>query len=664
MIPFIGDTAVGVPVSGATQGSIFFGGSGGVLSQDNANLFWDDTNNRLLIGTATGIAIATGGNFQVVTPAIAGTAEVLSTWTMSDDATGKIQIINATPTDAFFLPGLRGTSSSTNAALQLNAAITTDSGTTSAMIFSAQRASSALTVRPLFSWTNNGTVKMQMAWDGGITHTQTINTTGSPTMDLWTGAAHTTLTASTEAIDINFNLARTVQWATTGTVATQRAFLIQAPTYASASASQTFSDAVTLAVSGPPIVGSNAIITRAWIATFGAVGTVSGLAATGIGNVGIFGAGVTQAIIRDTTNNIEVILGTQSTATGKVGTNTAHTFCILTSSNIQSQWTPSGKQIHTPSANINGVSADWVLTPSADTGHTASTEANVFIINTATKTWATTGTVALQRDFNFNALTYASASASQTFTTAATVSISGAPIAGSNAIITKGYALLVQAGDVNLAGSGSALATNATPGFPHLPTCAGTPSGVPAASQRAVLDRAVPRRHGRIRLGVHRLGLPVVALRFAVGADNAIDSARVQFQHPFSGAAGLVVRHLQSLVGPHPDGASRARRMLRQGLPSLLQPAEPVHAVGVRILRRHHRTGRPAAERVILRRCEIVRRQDIDLRRQPLFRVPGHQHGTAGVHALHGANGSHVQPSQRVLVADGPENHRRMIDIS
>lgn len=36
-----------------TAGSVVFGGASGVYSQDNANFFWDDTNNRLGIGTAT-----------------------------------------------------------------------------------------------------------------------------------------------------------------------------------------------------------------------------------------------------------------------------------------------------------------------------------------------------------------------------------------------------------------------------------------------------------------------------------------------------------------------------------------------------------------------------------------------------------------------------------
>jgi len=36
-----------------TTGSVLFTGAAGLVTQDNANLFWDDTNNRLGIGTAT-----------------------------------------------------------------------------------------------------------------------------------------------------------------------------------------------------------------------------------------------------------------------------------------------------------------------------------------------------------------------------------------------------------------------------------------------------------------------------------------------------------------------------------------------------------------------------------------------------------------------------------
>ena len=45
--------AIGGAITSATAGSVLFAGTSGVLQQDNANLFWDDTNNRLGIGTTT-----------------------------------------------------------------------------------------------------------------------------------------------------------------------------------------------------------------------------------------------------------------------------------------------------------------------------------------------------------------------------------------------------------------------------------------------------------------------------------------------------------------------------------------------------------------------------------------------------------------------------------
>src|SRR3990167_10525182 len=49
----ITNTTGNLLLSGGTLGSIFFAGTSGILAQDNANLFWDDTNNWLGIGTTT-----------------------------------------------------------------------------------------------------------------------------------------------------------------------------------------------------------------------------------------------------------------------------------------------------------------------------------------------------------------------------------------------------------------------------------------------------------------------------------------------------------------------------------------------------------------------------------------------------------------------------------
>lgn len=60
-----------------TPGSVLFAGASGVYSQDNAQLFWDDTNNELGIGTATPDAqltvntIASFGDGATATPSIA-----------------------------------------------------------------------------------------------------------------------------------------------------------------------------------------------------------------------------------------------------------------------------------------------------------------------------------------------------------------------------------------------------------------------------------------------------------------------------------------------------------------------------------------------------------------------------------------------------------------
>jgi hypothetical protein len=51
-------------LSGLSAGSVLFAGAGSAVSQDNANFFWDDTNNRLGIGTNTPTNLLTtlGGN--------------------------------------------------------------------------------------------------------------------------------------------------------------------------------------------------------------------------------------------------------------------------------------------------------------------------------------------------------------------------------------------------------------------------------------------------------------------------------------------------------------------------------------------------------------------------------------------------------------------------
>jgi hypothetical protein len=72
-----------------TAGSLVFAGASGVYSQDNANLFWDDSNNYLGIGTATpaaplNVSVSTSGDAVRITQTGAGNALVVEDSTNPD----------------------------------------------------------------------------------------------------------------------------------------------------------------------------------------------------------------------------------------------------------------------------------------------------------------------------------------------------------------------------------------------------------------------------------------------------------------------------------------------------------------------------------------------------------------------------------------------------
>lgn len=110
---------------------------------------------------------------------------------------------------------------------------------------------------------------------GTPTLAQTVTTSGATKFLTLTGAAHTGQTASTEVIDLDFDMSATLQHAA-GTVTSQRSVVFRPRTYSFASAS-TINDAATVAITGAPIAGTNATITNRqslWvqggISTFGA----------------------------------------------------------------------------------------------------------------------------------------------------------------------------------------------------------------------------------------------------------------------------------------------------------------------------------------------------------------------------------------------------------
>lgn len=90
--------------------------------------------------------------------------------------------------------------------------------------------------------------------------TQSATPSGANSAFKVTGGVNTAQTLSTEVADVDFVLARTVQWAT-GALTTQRAVRITSPTYSFVGASA-MTDAATLGIVGGPVEGTNNTLTN------------------------------------------------------------------------------------------------------------------------------------------------------------------------------------------------------------------------------------------------------------------------------------------------------------------------------------------------------------------------------------------------------------------
>lgn len=265
----------------------------------------------------------------------------------------------------------------------------------------------------------------------GLTIAPAARTSGTPSLLTVTGPADTTLTASTEANDVNFNLARTIQFAT-GAIVTQRAVRIQAPTYAFVGAS-TITTAATLAISGAPVAGTNATLTAAY-----ALWVQAGLAELDGGF----------------TSKADSIVNSSSTSAFAVTPGGVGATLSVDTTNVRVGIGTTG-----PSSTLriaqpvitSGSPSIVSITGGAHTTLAASTEAIDLKFNLSHTVQFSTGALATQRAALFQAPTYAFVGAS-TLTDAATLAVTGAPIAGTNATITNAYALWIQAGLTKLDG--------------------------------------------------------------------------------------------------------------------------------------------------------------------------------------------------------------------
>lgn len=226
-----------------TSGSVLFADGGGVYSQDNANYFWDATNHRLGLGNAAPSTTL--------------------------DVTGS-QNITSTSANALTV----GPNGATNPVLQIDAS--TASSVTGIKITGAavgsgvkiEAISSAATEDIILGAKSTGSVRLQVGTLNKYSiasHAHTFTTSaylGANTVRYnFTGAADTTLTASTEAPSTYFNLGQIRQHAT-GTMSLQRDFRITPSTHSFVGASA-LTNMHGFTVDGAPIAGTNATVTNA-----------------------------------------------------------------------------------------------------------------------------------------------------------------------------------------------------------------------------------------------------------------------------------------------------------------------------------------------------------------------------------------------------------------
>jgi hypothetical protein len=120
-------------------------------------------------GTNVGIGTTSpSGKLHVNVTAVPSTDETVANFTVSDDTSSYLRIINGTGADNTFLPMLIGKQNSTEEALYFVANGSSDTGSNALMQFDSRINSSVASTRPLFKWSNLGSTQMTMLASGSL----------------------------------------------------------------------------------------------------------------------------------------------------------------------------------------------------------------------------------------------------------------------------------------------------------------------------------------------------------------------------------------------------------------------------------------------------------------------------------------------------------------
>lgn len=264
---------------------------------EGANLYYTDTRVRACVltglNTASGAAISATDTVLVALGKTQNRLAAIEAWTTANLTENTNLYYTDTRVRACVLTGLSAASGGTVAS-------------SDTLLVAIGKIENRLALDDAKVTGSDRALKAGDTFTGPVVHAPTAASSGSPAILTLTGAGHTTLTASTECMDVYLNLNRVVQFST-GALTTQRAIDIAPPKYAFVAAS-TLTHAVTLSIEGAPIGWTNATITNAYAAK------IAGGALSGTTN----GFGLYIDAPTGATNNYGLVV-----ASGNVGIGTA-----------------------------------------------------------------------------------------------------------------------------------------------------------------------------------------------------------------------------------------------------------------------------------------------------------------------------------------------------
>lgn len=418
-----------------TLGSVVFAGASGVYTQDNSSFFYDTTNKIFYVGVNSGAftnsRVHSGGNVNLYiqnnTQNLSSGTAASSDWVATADT--------GSDTTNFIDMGINGSGNTGTTIVDgaLNSYVYAHGGNLTIGTQSVKdliffTGGTVVTTNERFRITSTGLVTYNQAAQAVsntfLTYTQAVHTGGSPKLLLYTGGAHTGMTAATEVIDVDFNLARTVTFLN-GIVALQRAVVFRAPTYNMTTSSNTITEAATVAIDNSPQAGVNATISRPYALWVQA------------GNTRLDG----QLLHRLTTFTIR----TEDARQINFDTNSLNRYAITASGDhlwgASAGGSAGGTYFSITQAAAAGVGTTNGLTwnGGAHTAQTLSVELIDINWNLARQVQFSTGALTLNRAFLIQAPTYRFVGAS-VLTDAVTFEVNGSPIAGTNATITRSWA--------------------------------------------------------------------------------------------------------------------------------------------------------------------------------------------------------------------------------